>query len=106
MIRPGIFILEWHNWQNRRLDCSGHVWEHVGLGFWRMVKTFPKSLPLQRQLNAFYSYPVQPKSQCGWLFRWGSVWVGAHYSPYNRRWCINPLPFVTFWVTLKGGKTP
>ena len=42
----------------------------------------------------------------GFLFRWGSAWVGAHYSKHNRRWCVNPLPFVTFWVTLPGGKTP
>jgi hypothetical protein len=44
--------------------------------------------------------------KAGVLFRWGSVWVGAHWSKYNRRWCINPLPFVTVWVTLPGGKTP
>jgi len=44
--------------------------------------------------------------KCGLLFRLGSFWIGAHWSPYNRRWCINPVPCVTFWVTLKGGKTP
>jgi hypothetical protein len=42
----------------------------------------------------------------GILIRKESFWIGAHYSPYNRRWCINPLPFFTIWVTLKGGKTP
>lgn len=44
--------------------------------------------------------------KCGLLFRLGSFWMGAHWSPYNRRWCINPLPCVTFWVALPGGKTP
>lgn len=44
--------------------------------------------------------------RAGLLFRWGSAWVGAHWSPYNRRWCINPVPCVTFWVVLPGGKTP
>ena len=44
--------------------------------------------------------------QVGILFRWASCWIGAHYNPYNRRWCINVVPFVTVWVTLKGGKTP
>lgn len=44
--------------------------------------------------------------RAGVLFRWGSVWVGAHWSRYNRRWCINPLPFVTIWVALPGGRAP
>ena len=44
--------------------------------------------------------------KCGMLFRWGSLWIGAHYSPQNRRWCINVVPWVTFWVALKGGRTP
>lgn len=42
----------------------------------------------------------------GILFRWGSIWLGAHYSGYNRRWCINLVPCVTIWVTLKGGNKP
>ena len=36
----------------------------------------------------------------------GALWLGAHYSPYNRRWCINIVPCVTLWVALKGGKVP
>lgn len=44
--------------------------------------------------------------QCGVLARWGSFWVGWHWSPYNRRVCINLVPCVTVWVTLKGGNTP
>lgn len=44
--------------------------------------------------------------QAGILFRWASCWVGAHYSPYNRRWCVNIVPFVTVWVTLEGGVRP
>lgn len=44
--------------------------------------------------------------KAGVLFRLGSAWMGVHYSPYNKRFCINLVPFVTVWVTLKGGKTP
>lgn len=44
--------------------------------------------------------------KAGLLFRWGSAWIGAHWSPYNRRWCINVLPCVTLWVTLSGGRAP
>ena len=42
----------------------------------------------------------------GVLFRWESCWVGCHYSPYNKRYCINLIPFVTLWITKPGGKTP
>lgn len=44
--------------------------------------------------------------QCGLLFQKGGVWIGVHYSPYNKRFCINVIPCVTFWVMLPGGKTP
>lgn len=44
--------------------------------------------------------------KAGVLFRWESFWVGVHYSPYNKRFCINLVPFVTIWVTQPGGKTP
>lgn len=44
--------------------------------------------------------------KAGILFRLGSAWIGAHYSPFNRRWCINLVPFVTVWVTLPGGLAP
>lgn len=42
----------------------------------------------------------------GLLLRWQSLWMGVHYSPYNKRFCINLIPCVTVWVTLKGGTTP
>lgn len=42
----------------------------------------------------------------GVLFRLASVWVGVHYSKYNKRFCINLIPFVTFWIVKPGGKTP
>lgn len=42
----------------------------------------------------------------GVLVRLGSLWVGAHYAKHHRRWCINLIPFVTFWFTLEGGNPP
>lgn len=42
----------------------------------------------------------------GWLFRPGSLWMGMHWSPYNRRACINLLPCVTLWVCPPGGTAP
>lgn len=42
----------------------------------------------------------------GIIFRKGSAWMGAHWSPFNKRLCINLIPCVTIWVTFKGGITP
>jgi hypothetical protein len=42
----------------------------------------------------------------GLKLRLASFWIGVHYSPYNRRFCINLIPCVTFWIVLKGGFTP
>lgn len=42
----------------------------------------------------------------GLLFRMSSFWVGAHWSPYNKRLCVNLIPGVTFWLTLPGGNAP
>lgn len=36
----------------------------------------------------------------------GAMWVGYHYSAYNRRVCINILPGLTFWVVTDGGNIP
>lgn len=44
--------------------------------------------------------------RAGVLFRMASCWIGAHWSDYNRRLCLNLLPFVTVWITLPGGKVP
>jgi hypothetical protein len=42
----------------------------------------------------------------GLLFRIESWWVGIHYSPYNKRFCINPLPMFTLWIAACDGKVP
>lgn len=40
------------------------------------------------------------------LFQPTAWWIGAHYSPDNRRWCINLLPCITFCYTKVGGIAP
>lgn len=42
----------------------------------------------------------------GVIFRKYSLWVGVHYSPVYKRWCINLLPCITIWVTMEGGVSP
>jgi hypothetical protein len=43
---------------------------------------------------------------CGLIINKNALWIGLHYSPHNKRWCINLLPFVTLWMTAKGGIKP
>lgn len=57
------------------------------------------------------SYHGEPKKcpngwRWGWLVRKESLWVGVHYSEYNKRFCINLIPCVTLWITQPGGKAP
>lgn len=42
----------------------------------------------------------------GLSFRLGSLWIGAHWSPFNKRLCVNFVPCVTLWITFAGGNTP
>ncbi len=67
---------------------------------------FIRSLtPTER--SAYYDFRQQQKRwRCGLLFRPGSLWIGIHWSKKNKRWCINLIPCVTFWVTKPGGNTP
>ena len=44
--------------------------------------------------------------QVGLLVNWQALWVGAHYSTYAKRWCVNLLPCVTVWWTKPGGRLP
>lgn len=44
--------------------------------------------------------------RAGILFRWGSLWIGAHWSSANRRLCINLIPCVTIWIVAPGGVSP
>ena len=42
----------------------------------------------------------------GFLCKAGSFWVGAHWSAYTRRICINILPCVTIYIVFPGGRFP
>lgn len=46
------------------------------------------------------------KTTFGVLVRKESLWIGAHYSPTERRWCINLIPCVTIFVVFPGGNLP
>lgn len=40
------------------------------------------------------------------IVRLRSFWIGAHYSSYNNRLCVNVLPGITVALTFPGGLTP
>lgn len=42
----------------------------------------------------------------GVLFNPYAFWIGAHYSIYNKRLCINILPLLTIWIVFNGGVVP
>lgn len=42
----------------------------------------------------------------GALFNPYAFWLGAHYSAYNKRLCINVLPMLTIWIVFDGGTVP
>jgi hypothetical protein len=42
----------------------------------------------------------------GILMRATSLWLGAHWSPGNKRLCINVMPFVTLYIVWPGGIAP
>lgn len=42
----------------------------------------------------------------GILINCNAWWVGAHWSPYNKRLCINLLPCITIWFVFDGGNLP
>jgi len=46
------------------------------------------------------------KTTVGLKINFGAAWIGFHWSFYNRRICINIVPFVTVWVAFTGGRTP
>jgi uncharacterized protein YhhL (DUF1145 family) len=42
----------------------------------------------------------------GCLFNINSCWIGYHYSTFNKRLCINLIPFFTIYIVFKGGNLP
>lgn len=56
--------------------------------------------------NKVVAYALSRRWRFGVLVRKESAWIGVHYSPYNKRWCINLVPFVTVWITKPGGNAP
>ena len=47
-----------------------------------------------------------PTYTFGAIFQPTGAWIGVHYSRHNRRFCVNPLPCLTFYLTLPGGVNP
>lgn len=57
-------------------------------------------------LSVYYQPDEERHGAIGLLFNPCALWVGAHYSKHQRRWCINLVPMLTVWLTLRGGTEP
>ena len=42
----------------------------------------------------------------GGLIQPGGLWIGAHYSKTEKRWCVNFLPCLTIYLVFAGGNIP
>ena len=42
----------------------------------------------------------------GILVRPVSWWIGAHWSPTNKRLCVNLIPCITLWFSAIDGQSP
>ena len=42
----------------------------------------------------------------GYKIQKGGVWIGVHYSEWNKRFCINLIPCITIWVVRPNGDIP
>ena len=105
MISPGWLICTCHNYGDYKLAYDGSLWERVGFGFWRCVIDSGIKVKTLYSLSSVLKY-ANHGFRCGLKLQKGGLWVGAHYSPNNRRWCINLIPCVTVWIALKGGRVP
>jgi hypothetical protein len=80
----------------------GNMLERCVIGW---IVAYPCQLNVKR-LGQIGRGMMSVKVLYGVLFNPYALWVGAHYSTYNRRLCINVLPMLTFWIVFKGGTVP
>ena len=76
----------------------------IGVLYSRVV---PGTLAVRACVGAIViSVPAREGWAWGVLVNTNALWVGAHYSNANKRWCINVLPCLTVWFTKRGGNAP
>lgn len=68
----------------------------MSISLWRYRHTVPRN-------NVPGSTHMRRTWACGLLYNECALWVGVHYSQQNKRYCINVLPFLTFWYCADGG---
>ncbi len=47
-----------------------------------------------------------PEAKWGVIWQPGAWWIGVHYSPFCKRYCVNIVPWLTLWVAEPDGKIP
>lgn len=87
------------NKQNKIRDCFSFWKFRVKYTYWRNCFVFRKLLAGdETYFTTLFLF--------GFAFRPESFWIGMHYSPYNKRLCINLVPFFTIWIASPYGRTP
>jgi len=66
----------------------------------------PSTSEILKDLRIAAGIDPTEKTTLGWLFRPWSLWIGMHYSSEKKRFCINFVPMLTFWIVLPGGYIP
>jgi len=78
------------------------TWSHAQWGMLAVTVGYTAAF-----LRGVWVMWVRPRiGDMGMFFNCSALWIGAHYSPANQRWCINVLPCTTVWLTLPGGNVP
>lgn len=88
------------NKQNKIRDCFSFGKFSVRYTHWR------NCFFVSRDLVAYDCIHHYTMFLFGFAFRPESFWIGMHYSPYNKRLCINLVPFFTIWIASPYGRTP
>lgn len=101
--RPDVYAEFWRKHGERVIGMA----PELGMGFGE----FQNDADILRRYHStdWSAIPklwASQKWRAGVLLRWGSVWIGAHWSPTNKRLCVNLIPFITVWVCPPGGITP
>lgn len=90
------------NKQNKIRECFSFWKFKVQYTYWRNCFFFSRDWKLCADNEIYFTTLFL----FGFAFRPESFWIGMHYSPYNKRLCINLVPFFTIWIASPYGRTP
>lgn len=72
----------------------------------RINMLLPYGASVRQVFNMIVDHHRVAKPTLGVKFSWRVALLGVHYSRFNKRVCINIIPFVTVYYVRKGGLLP